>query len=105
MIPAPLARPLQVPAPAAAPLTAPPRDVGTFTVQVGASQDRGEAARLESRVRSAGLRPYVVQANLGAKGTWYRIRVGAFRDKDAAARFRKDVERELRMAAVVMPTR
>jgi len=97
-------RPVQVQAPAPPPLAPPPRDPGEFTVQVGASQDRGEAARLESRVRSAGLRPYVVEAKLRGKGTWYRIRVGAFRDRESAMRFRKDVERELRTAAVVMPT-
>jgi cell division septation protein DedD len=97
-------RPVQVPAPAPPPLAPPPRDPGEFTVQVGASQDRGEAARLENRVRSAGLRPYVVEAKLRGKGTWYRIRVGAFRDRESAMRFRKDVERELRTAAVVMPT-
>jgi cell division septation protein DedD len=111
LVPAPPRSPAVIPPPppahAKAPvnLTPPPRDPGAFTVQVGASQDRGEAARLEGRLRSAGLRPYVVQANLGAKGNWYRIRVGAFRDKDSANRFRKDVERELRLAAVVMPTR
>jgi cell division septation protein DedD len=86
-------------------LTPPPRDLGAYTVQVGASQDRQEIARLESRVRGAGLEPYVVEAKLGAKGAWYRVRVGSFRDKDSANRFRKDVERELRTAAVVMPTR
>jgi cell division septation protein DedD len=93
--------------PAAAPvaLTAPPRDPGAFTIQIGASQDRTEAARIEARARGAGLKPYVVEANLGAKGTWYRVRVGAFHDRDAANRFQKDVERELRSAAVVMPTR
>jgi DedD protein len=86
-------------------LTPPPLDPGAYTVQVGASQDRTEIARLEGRVRGAGLKPYVVEARLGAKGTWYRVRVGSFRDKDSANRFRKDVERELRTAAVVMPTR
>jgi cell division septation protein DedD len=85
-------------------LTPPPRELGEFTVQVGASRDRTEAARLEARARGAGLKPYVLEANLGAKGTWYRVRVGAFRDKDAATRFRTDVERELRSAAVVMTT-
>ena len=104
MIPPP-SRPVQVAAPALPALAPPPRDLGEFTVQVGASQDRGEAARLESRVRSSGLRPYVVEAKLGRKGTWYRIRVGAFRDRESAMRFRKDVERELRTVAVVMPTR
>ena len=73
-------------------------------MQVGASRERGEAARLEGKARGAGLKPYVVEANLGLKGTWYRVRVGAFRDRDSANRFRKDVERELRTAAAVMPT-
>jgi cell division septation protein DedD len=81
-----------------------PRELGQFTVQLGASQDRTEAQKLESRARGAGLKPYVVEAQLGAKGTWYRVRVGAFGDKDSANQFRKDVERELRTSAVVMPT-
>ena len=102
VVPAP-ERAVQVP-PATAPLTPPPRDLGNFSVQVGASRDRGDAARLEARARGVGLKPYVMEANLGAKGTWYRVRVGAFRDKEAANRFRLDVERELRSAAAVMPT-
>jgi cell division septation protein DedD len=103
VVPAP-ARAIQA-APPAVPLTPPPPDAGQYTIQIGASQDRTEAARLEGRARSAGLRPYVMEANLGARGTWYRVRVGAFRDKEAANRFRKDVERELRIPAAVMPTR
>jgi len=86
-------------------LTPPPHDLGEYTVQIGAAQERTEAARLEGRARGAGLKPYVVEASLGAKGTWYRVRVGAFHDKEAANRFRKDVERELRIAAAVMPAR
>ena len=69
------------------------------------SRRRGlSEARRDSKARGAGLKPYVLEANLGPKGTWYRVRVGAFQDKDSANRFRKDVERELRTAAVVMPT-
>jgi cell division septation protein DedD len=103
VVPAPPARPVQVPPAVPTALTPPPMELGNFTVQVGASRDRSEAARLEARARSAGLKPYALEANLGAKGTWYRVRVGAFRDRDAADRFRLDVERELRSAAVVMP--
>jgi cell division septation protein DedD len=91
-----------VPTPA---LTPPPKDLGPFTIQLGASQDRADAARLESRARSAGLAPYVVEADLGRKGLWYRVRVGSFSDKEAATRYRKDVERELGSRAVVMATR
>jgi DedD protein len=98
-------RPAQVAPPAPVALAPRPRDLGLFTVQVGASQDRNEAQRIESKARAAGLKPYVIEANLGAKGTWYRVRVGAFKDKDAASQFRQDVERELRSPAVVMPSR
>jgi DedD protein len=93
------------PAPSAIVLSVPPRNLGPFTVQLGASQDRADAQRLESRARGAGLKPYVVEARLGNKGTWYRVRVGSFNDKDAANNFRQDVERELRLSAMVMPTR
>ena len=105
VVPAPPARPLRVAPAVPVALTPPPRELGSFTVQIGASQERSDAARLEARARGAGLKPYVQEANLGAKGTWYRVRVGAFRDRDAANRFRLDVERELRTAAVVMPAR
>jgi DedD protein len=83
-------------------LTPPPRDLGAFTVQIGASPDKAEAQKLEHKARAAGLKPYVVEANLGAKGTWYRVRVGSFPDKDKASRYRSDVERELRSTAIVM---
>lgn len=83
----------------------PPRDPGPFTVQLGAAQDKGDAQRLEARARAAGLKPYLMEADLGRKGLWYRVRVGSFSDKEAAGRFRKDVERELGSKAVVMATR
>jgi len=105
VVAAPPARPVQVAPAVPVALTPPPRELGNFTVQLGASQDRSDAARLEARARGAGLKPYAQEAHLGAKGTWYRIRVGAFRDRDAANRFRLDVERELRSAAVVMAAR
>ena len=104
VIPAPQ-RPLQVASAAVVSLTAAPREAGEFTVQIGASPDRAEALHMENKARAAGLKPYSVAADLGAKGTWYRVRVGAFHDKDAANRYRRDVERELRANAVVMTTR
>jgi len=108
IVPPPPREPLVVPPPssqkASGPvsLTPPPRDLGAYTVQIGASPDRAEALRLENRARAAGYKPYSVEAHLGAKGTWYRVRVGSFPDKDRALRYRSDVERELRQAAIVM---
>jgi cell division septation protein DedD len=82
-----------------------PRDPGNFTVQLGASQDSADAAQLAARASAAGLKAYVAEARLPGKGIWYRVRVGAFADKDSAERFRRDVERELRTPAAVMPAR
>jgi DedD protein len=89
-----------------APLPPPPARLGAYTVQLGASQQRAEALQLASRAEAAGLKPYVVEARLPLKnGLWYRVRVGAFPDKASAQRYRRDVDRELRTSAVVMPTR
>jgi cell division septation protein DedD len=104
VVPAP-PRSVQVASATPVALTPPPRDLGKFTVQIGASQDRAEAQRMENRARAAGLKPYAVEADLGPKGTWYRVRVGAFHDKDAANSYRRDVERELRSPAVVMSSK
>jgi len=82
-----------------------PGDPGNFTVQLGASQDGADAAQLAARANAAGLKAYVAEARLPGKGVWYRVRVGAFADKESAERFRRDVERELRTSAVVMPAR
>jgi DedD protein len=88
------------------PLPPPPARLGAYTVQLGASQHRAEALQLASRAEAAGLKPYVVEARLPLKnGIWYRVRVGAFSDKASAERYRRDVDRELRTAAAVMPTR
>ena len=90
-------------APAALPEA--PLDPGKFTVQLGATQERMEAAQIAARAGAAGLKAYVAEARLPGKGIWYRVRVGAFGDKESAERFRRDVERELRTLAVVMPAR
>ena len=99
------ARTAQVTAPQTAILPAPPPDVGKFTVQVGATQDKMEAHQMVSLASKGGLRPYVAEARLAGRGLWYRVRVGAFADRAAADQYRRDVERELRMPALVMPTR
>ena len=62
------------------------------------------ALQLAARAAAAGLKAYVVEAHLPGKGVWYRIRVGAFAERSAADRYRRDVERELRTSAIVMPT-
>ncbi|MBK7996500.1 MAG: zinc-ribbon domain-containing protein [Blastocatellia bacterium] len=51
---------------------------GKYTVQVRATQSQGEAESIGKKLRSSGAEAYVVRADLGAKGIWYRVRVGRY---------------------------
>lgn len=63
----------------------PPPSEGKFSVQAGASPSEAEANALSSRLQKMGFAAYVVRADLGAKGVWYRVRTGSF-DSEAEAR-------------------
>ena len=78
-------------------------ETGRFTVQLGASPDKKVAEKIQAKARAAGFDVRVVEVDLGAKGTWYRVRAGSFASKDEAARVQKDAERQLRVAAMVVP--
>jgi cell division septation protein DedD len=78
------------PAKTAAPAPAKPASGGSYVLQIGAytSQADAETAWKAYKARhSALLSGYsddVQQADLGAKGTWYRLRIGGLSDKEAA---------------------
>jgi DedD protein len=76
---------------------------GGFTLQVSASQSREEADRFVKRLRERGYAPYVVTAEVLGKGTWFRVRMGRFADKEGAARYLADFKRETRMDAFIAP--
>lgn len=78
--------PKQEPAPAAAPAAG-----GAYVLQIGAYKSEAEADAAWNTYRGkhagtlSGHAKSVKQVDLGAKGTWYRLRVGSFASKDAAA--------------------
>jgi septal ring-binding cell division protein DamX len=74
---------------------------GAWTLQLSAYQDRAEAERFAAGLRDKGYAPFIVEANLAAKGTWYRVRMGRFANKDAATRYLTDFKRETSMNALV----
>jgi cell division septation protein DedD len=71
--------------------TAPAVAGGAYVLQIGAYKSEAEADaawKTYSSKHSGTLSGYandVKQVDLGAKGTWYRLRVGSFADKGAAA--------------------
>jgi cell division protein FtsN len=43
---------------------------------VASCQTRKEAEEIKNRLAQAGMSPYILEASLPGKGTWYRVRVG-----------------------------
>jgi septal ring-binding cell division protein DamX len=64
-----------------------PGTKGAFAVQVVATPSRTEADKLVGKLKEYG--PRIEEADLGAKGRLYRVRVGAFATKPEAERFLK----------------
>lgn len=86
--PAPVAA-IPAPEPKAEPAPAPAAP-SQYVVQVGSKQNQTDAlatfADMQQKYPSllASYRPMVQKANLGAKGIWYRLRIGPIGDKSAA---------------------
>jgi len=80
--------PIAVPATPGAPQTS---ANGRYVIQIAAFRDQVQAAAGFARLRTAypdlivGLTPDVEEADLGDRGIYYRLRVGAFATKDAAS--------------------
>jgi cell division septation protein DedD len=72
-----------------------------WTIQISASQEKTEADRLAGGLRDKGYAPFVTEAQIIGKGTWYRVRVGQFANREAANRYLDDFKRETMMNAFV----
>jgi cell division protein FtsN len=78
--------------PAAAPKETPKPSAGGYLLQIGSYKSEDEAntawrAFQASHSMVSGYRSDVKEVDLGEKGTWYRLRIGSFADKSAAAEF------------------
>jgi cell division protein FtsN len=73
------------------PATARPAASGSYIVQVGSYPNDAAAASAWQSIKGknttllATYKPDVVKADLGPKGTWYRLRVGPFDSKESAS--------------------
>jgi cell division septation protein DedD len=74
---------------------------GSWTLQLSAYQEKAEAERFAADLRGKGYAPFVVEATVAGKGTWYRVRMGRFPSKDAAGRYLADFRRETQIEAIV----
>ncbi|MEC9466282.1 MAG: SPOR domain-containing protein, partial [Myxococcota bacterium] len=57
---------------------------GGYTVQVSSFPSLEEAEAYQSTLVRKGYSPYIVSANLPGRGTWFRVRMGHYAEKDKA---------------------
>jgi septal ring-binding cell division protein DamX len=83
-VPVPAAEPEPVPTPEKKKQTVAPvkKDKaatgGKFTLQLSSFQERGEAEQYAQRLKESGFLPYIAEAKVAGKGTFYRVRVGKY---------------------------
>jgi DedD protein len=75
---------------------------GRFTLQLSSFQDRSEAEAFLTAMKSAGYQPYLTEADVGGKGTFYRVRLGSYRSVEAATDAKADYEKAAKKTAQVM---
>jgi cell division septation protein DedD len=75
---------------------------GRFTLQLSSFQDRSEAEAFLTAMKSAGYQPYLTEADVGSKGTFYRVRLGTYRSLEAAADAKAEYEKAAKKTAQVM---
>ena len=76
-------------------------DKAHFTLQLSSFQSKAEAESFRQTVSKAGYAPYLIQAEVEGKGTWYRIRIGYYRDYDDAIAAKKIFEKKQKIIAYV----
>ena len=69
---------------AAKPVAKPTDHKGRFAIQIAAVQDARNAEKLVTQLRKKGYRAYQIRSEVAGKGVWYRVRVGAFKDRTEA---------------------
>lgn len=67
---------------------------GGYSVQVGSFGSAGDAGAFKKRLLAKDLPAYVVEADLGAKGLWYRVRIGPYDDSDSAKKVQQLVAKK-----------
>jgi DedD protein len=82
--------------------TEPAAEKVRFTLQLSSFQDKAEAEAFLSATKAAGFQPYLTEADVTGKGTFYRVRLGSYRSLEAAGDARSEYERASRKTAQVM---
>ena len=75
---------------------------GGFQLQVASFKDQPDADRLVDDLRRRGHRAYRLAAQVPERGVWYRVRIGPFKTKFEANKYKADFERVERVSPFVV---
>jgi cell division septation protein DedD len=75
---------------------------GGFQLQVASFKDQPDADRLVDDLRRRGHRAYRQAANVPERGLWHRVRIGPFKTKFEATKYKDDFERVERVSPFVV---
>lgn len=74
---------------------------GTHAVQIGSFNSAADAIALKNRMLDKGYPAFVVEADLGKKGLWYRVRVGPYADSVGAKQAQVVLEKQEKIKGFV----
>jgi cell division septation protein DedD len=99
----PPVRPISPARKSAAPSSASNVRAQSFTVQLGAFLNRENARRLAGLLETRGYAPDISTKMDAHKRVWHLVRVGSHPDRQSASTAASEIERKLKMKAIVRP--
>lgn len=82
--------------------SAEPGNDGGLQLQVASFQSDAEADALVSALRQRGHHAFRIAAVIPGRGTWHRVRIGPFKTKQAAERYKRSFEAKERLSPYVI---
>ncbi len=73
-----------------------------YTIQVSSHPERQTAEEDVRRMKQSGFAAFIVTSELQGKGTWYRVRIGRFTNRDAAEKLQKEIHAKVGMESIVV---
>jgi cell division septation protein DedD len=77
------------------------KNAARFTLQLSSFQNHQEAIAFFQTLEKAGFSPYMVEAEVPGKGTWYRVRLGAYPSYGSAIDAKEAFEKKQQIIAYV----
>jgi len=73
----------------------------TLAVQVYSFKDKSRADAALQKLKDKGYKTYILVSDLGARGIWYRVRVGTFASEEEARKTLESIAQEFKSGIIV----